>query len=71
MTGAIDAERHLLHVVGIGPHVDVICPLETQVHSVGRRSSSVFHSCSSVPEAILSYFHCWRSFVFAATVSPI
>jgi hypothetical protein len=46
MTGALDAERHLLHVVGIGPHVDVLFPLETQVDSVGRRSSSLFHSCS-------------------------
>jgi hypothetical protein len=71
MIGPIDSERHLPHVVGIGPYVDVLFALETQVDSVRRRSPSVFHPCSSVPDAILLYFHCWRSFVFAATVPPI
>jgi hypothetical protein len=71
MIGLIDRERHLVHGVGIWPHVDALFALETQVDSVRRRSPTVFHPCSSVPGAILLYFHCWRSFVFAATVSPI
>ena len=71
MIGPIDSERYLPHVVGIGPYVDVLFALETQVDSVRRRSPSVFHPCSSVPDAILLYFHCWRIFVFAATVPPI
>ena len=71
MIGPINGERQLLHVVGIGPMLRSLCTCNTSRFGFAAAPHLCFIRTHLCTDAILLYFHRWRSLVFAAAVPPI